>query len=359
MASMTRWKGWIQLLLGLGITFLFFYMMAPFVVATLIGAIIALIVYPLYAKLNARVSTGTSAFIVTSGLSLVVLLPIFVILFVVVYKLLQLATKFQNALSQGWTLGNILEWPWVISILDTVSEYFPVDAAWMQKQGILLLQNASTKLYKGLTNSLAHAPDLAIGGFVVVLSLYFMLRDGKRFLKFLTDLSPLPSKRSLELYRTFENTCRGVVLGMFAAAGIQGVLITLFFALTGMPSPLLYGLLAVGMGMVPILGNAPVWIGAMIYLGVQGSYFAAVVMLAGGILIGFSDNVVRTWVMEGQSDMHPFLALVSVFGALNLIGAPGIFLGPVIAAVFVAFLKMLAVESRSSRRPRRASTEPA
>ena len=93
--------------------------------------------------------------------------------------------------------------------------------------------------------------------------------------------------------------------------------------------------------------------GALIYLLVQGSYFKAALMLLGGVLIGFSDNLVRTWVMEGQSDMHPFLALVSVFGALNLIGAPGIFLGPVIAAVFVAFLKMLAQEIRTAPKSRK------
>ncbi|MCB0403784.1 MAG: AI-2E family transporter [Bdellovibrionales bacterium] len=353
MASTSRWKGWIQLLLGLSITFLFFYMMAPFVVATLIGSIIALIVYPLQQKLTRKMNPGASALILSSGLSLVVLLPIFFILFAVVYKSLQLATRLQTALSHGWTLGNVLEWPWVASILNFLSGYFPVDPDWMHKQGLALLQGSSAKVYRALTNSLAHTPDLVVGGFVVILSLFFMLKDGKRFLKFLADLSPLPAIRSQELYQTFESTCRAVVVGMFAAAGVQGVLVTIFFALTGMPSPLLYGLLAIGMGMIPIVGNAPVWMGALIYLLVQGSYFKAALMLLGGVLIGFSDNLVRTWVMEGQSDMHPFLALVSVFGALNLIGAPGIFLGPVIAAVFVAFLKMLAQEIRTAPKSRK------
>ena len=42
----TRWKTWFSLLLGLGLTFLFFYMMAPFVVAFLLGAVIAIISNP-------------------------------------------------------------------------------------------------------------------------------------------------------------------------------------------------------------------------------------------------------------------------------------------------------------------------
>jgi predicted PurR-regulated permease PerM len=69
-------------------------------------------------------------------------------------------------------------------------------------------------------------------------------------------------------------------------------------------------------------------------------------MLCGGVLVATSDNVVRPWILKGHSEMHPLLALVSVFGAVNLVGATGIFLGPVIAAVFVSFLKMLALEIR-------------
>ena len=43
-----RWKGWLQLLFGLALTILFFYMMAPFVVALLLGSVTAILCYPLY-----------------------------------------------------------------------------------------------------------------------------------------------------------------------------------------------------------------------------------------------------------------------------------------------------------------------
>lgn len=70
------------------------------------------------------------------------------------------------------------------------------------------------------------------------------------------------------------------------------------------------------------------------------------VMLAGGLTISTSDNIVRPLVMKEHSEMHPLLALVSVFGAVNLFGATGIFLGPVIAAVFVSFLRIVSLEIR-------------
>ena len=76
-----------------------------------------------------------------------------------------------------------------------------------------------------------------------------------------------------------------------------------------------------------------------------------IVMILGAIVVSGVDNVVRSLVMKGQSEMHPMLALVSALGATNLVGFSGIFLGPVIAAVFLGFLKILALEFRQEGHP--------
>jgi predicted PurR-regulated permease PerM len=69
-------------------------------------------------------------------------------------------------------------------------------------------------------------------------------------------------------------------------------------------------------------------------------------MTVAAVFISTSDNFIRPWVMKGQSEMHPMLALVSAFGAVQLLGATGIFLGPIIAAVFVSFLNILAQKNK-------------
>jgi len=91
------------------------------------------------------------------------------------------------------------------------------------------------------------------------------------------------------------------------------------------------------------------WIGATLYLAGQSQLVAATIMLMGGIGTSLADNVVRPWVMKGPAKMHPFLALVSVFGAIHLLGPTGIFLGPIIAAVFVSFLRILIGELRKEK----------
>jgi predicted PurR-regulated permease PerM len=67
------------------------------------------------------------------------------------------------------------------------------------------------------------------------------------------------------------------------------------------------------------------------------------------------DNVVKPLVLQGQSKLHPLLALLSVLGGVTALGPIGIFVGPIAVAFLQAALTMLAAEidslERSPRRP--------
>jgi len=179
---------------------------------------------------------------------------------------------------------------------------------------------------------------------MVILSFFFFNLDGHKFLNFLAKLSPIPVTRAEWLYRAFERSCRGVVLGLLLSSLVQAILVCIFFLITGMPHVVLFSVAAFLMGMVPIVGTLPITLGAIIYLFIQHQNAMAVVMIVRAVIIGTADNVVRPWILKGHSEMHPLLALVSTFGAIHLFGATGLFLGPIIAAVFVAFLRLIANE---------------
>src|SRR4051812_16900654 len=85
-----RWRGSLQFLIGIGLAVLFFYMMAPFVVAILLGAVLAIICYPLYTRLASFLPRVLSAMIVTLGVVIGVLLPFFFVIYSSSYKLLGL-----------------------------------------------------------------------------------------------------------------------------------------------------------------------------------------------------------------------------------------------------------------------------
>jgi len=340
-----KWKVWLQFILGFGLTFLFFYMMAPFIVAILLGAVLAIICYPAFENLKRLIPASLSAICVTMGMALGILLPIFFVIYTGSYKLLAVISKIKMP-QEGQALDSWLEHPWLIKVMNFVSRFVPVEEEWLRQQSLEILQGIIEKSSRMIAHSLAGMPGLILGFFIVILSLYFFLLDGERFMKFLSHLSPLKHARAVELFHSFETSCRGVVIGIFVSGVIQGFILAFLFWVTSLPNPALIGVVTLVLGMVPLVGSSPVWIGATVYLFARGSTWLAIVMLVGGIVASLSDNFVRPWIMSGQSKMHPMLALVSVFGAVSLFGATGIFLGPIIAAVFVSFLKIVSLEMR-------------
>jgi predicted PurR-regulated permease PerM len=339
----TPWRGWIQLFLGLGITVLFFSMMAPFVVAIFLGATIAILCYPVFDKFLTRLPRSLAALSVTILVTLGVLVPFVLTLYLATYRTLDVVSKYRF-LKDSHSIEQLIENPTVKKFLTQAPKVIPINKDWIYEQTLEFLQVVIEKLSGAVGRLISGMPGILMAFFVVIVSTYFFLVDGGKFLKFLRSLSPIEADRSIELYTAFETSCRGVVLGLFASALAQALLMTLFFAVTGLPNAILMGLVTVGAGMLPLVGSAPLWIGATLYHGLNGNWGNFTVMLVGGLMIVTIDNIIRPLIMKDHAQMHPMLALISVLGAVNLMGATGIFLGPIIAAVFVSFLKILSLE---------------
>jgi len=337
-----RWRAVLPLVVGLSLTLLFFYMMAPFLVPILLGAVLAIIAYPAYEKTAKFTPKWVSAGLVTLGMALGLIAPVVTVLYVGSTKILHQISNL--AIFHESNIGNLVYDGTFRNLIETLKSFFPVEPEWIETQALELLRLVVQKVSVGATYAVSATPGLLLSLTVVALSFYFFLLDGNGFLSFLLRLSPFDSNRSRSLYQVFEQSCRGVVLSLAASCGVQGLLMFIAFLVLGVPSALLFGFVTILFGIIPIVGTAPVWIGTAIYLFAQKGLAFGIIMVCVGILISSTDNFIRPWVMKGHSEMHPLLALVSVFGAISLVGPMGIFLGPIIAAVFVAFLDMMTSE---------------
>src|SRR5581483_4607294 len=62
------------------------------------------------------------------------------------------------------------------------------------------------------------------------------------------------------------------------------------------------------------------------------------------VVVGLLDNVVRTYVLNSDAELHPLLAFISVIGALQVLGLWGIFIGPIVACCLTALVKIIRQE---------------
>ena len=184
---------------------------------------------------------------------------------------------------------------------------------------------------------------LLIGTAIMIVSLYFFLYDGPGMIRSLMKLSPLDDRYEMELLIEFDRISRAIVLAMIFSAIVQGLTAGLGYYMVGMPSLVLLTLLSVLCGLIPFVGPSVIWVPVCVYLAVFEERYVAASLLAiwGLIAVASVDNVVKAYVLHGQSQLHPLLALLSVLGGVQALGPIGIVVGPISVVLLQTLLSIL------------------
>ena len=130
----------------------------------------------------------------------------------------------------------------------------------------------------------------------------------------------------------FQETGRGLLIGVGLTCAVQGLVAAIAYLCLQIPRWYALGVLTGLCSLIPILGTAIVWIPITIGLFIQQAHFKAMIMIAVGILaIGSVDNLLRPMFSKiGSLQMSTLLLLLTIFGGLELLGAWGALLGPLI-----------------------------
>ena len=117
---------------------------------------------------------------------------------------------------------------------------------------------------------------------IMLFLLFFFLRDGEAMLDTALHLVPLDAERQGHLLLHLSAVTRAVVFGSLITAVIQGTLVGVSFAIIGLPSPVVFGVLAMLAALVPLFGTALIWVPAAGVLAAQRRWGAAIFMAAWG-----------------------------------------------------------------------------
>jgi predicted PurR-regulated permease PerM len=230
----------------------------------------------------------------------------------------------------------------------------PIRATTLYDRGAAMLGGFVVDFAKGLLR-------LIIGLIIMVLALYYFLVDGPGMIHTMMRLSPLDNEYERELLDRFVNVSRAVVVAVLAAAVVQGLLagIGFYFALAPGAPIFLLTMVTMTLAVVPFVGAAGVWIPTCLWIYfyqgermvggelVTGEPFTALVLAAYCLgVVSTIDNVIKPYVLHGQSNLHPLLALMSVLGGVTALGPVGILVGPMLVAFIHALLVMVNKELR-------------
>jgi predicted PurR-regulated permease PerM len=128
-------------------------------------------------------------------------------------------------------------------------------------------------------------------------------------------------------------TIRGVVYGILGTAVVQGILTAFGLWMSGVPRPLLLGVVAGSLSVLPI-GAPTVWIPAALWLMSTGHTAWGIVLLTYGVVaVSGADSVIRPFFIARGAQLPFLLTMLGVLGGALAFGLLGIFVGPVLLGV--------------------------
>src|SRR5438445_13102762 len=170
---------------------------------------------------------------------------------------------------------------------------------------------------------------------------FFLLKDADSFRR--SALAMLPRGRLRwrgdEFFQDVNSTLAAYIRAQLTACVLIGVISSVGFALIGMPSPLVLGLIAGALEFVPLVGPLVVAILSAL-LALLHSVFgmAFVVLLFLGILRIVQDYVIYPRIIGTGIHLHPLAVILAILSGAELAGVAGIFLAiPVIAILTVSY----------------------
>lgn len=148
--------------------------------------------------------------------------------------------------------------------------------------------------------------------------LFFFFGDGTRIIDAIVRAIPMGDDRERRLMARFAEVTRATVKGTLIVAAVQGTLGGILFALVGIQAALFWGVTMGVLSLLPAVGPALVWGPAALVLAAKGELWeGAVVVIAGTLVIGLVDNLLRPILIGRESKMPDYLILLATLGGLS------------------------------------------
>ncbi|MDH3636805.1 MAG: AI-2E family transporter, partial [Gammaproteobacteria bacterium] len=172
--------------------------------------------------------------------------------------------------------------------------------------------------------------------FVFLYTVYFLQMDGDKLIRKILYYLPLNSEDESLMLNKFTSVTRATVKGTMMIGLLQGVLAGGAFAVAGIDNAVFWGTIMAVLSVIPSVGSALVWLPASIILILQGSVAGGVGLLVFcGLIVGSLDNVLRPILVGKDTKMHELMIFFGTLGGIFMFGIAGIFIGPLIASLFV------------------------
>jgi predicted PurR-regulated permease PerM len=331
-----RWSNLIFAGLFLLALVFFSRILLPFVMPVLLGGFLVVLFQPLQDALCRRLKGHGSlcAGLSTLAVFLLILVPLAAVGWLVVREVFVLVERSQDLLEQV-----DLRREFIANLPRGLRRHIRVEA--MNSETEQALMGMVTNGATVLKELLGAGTELLINLFLMTVAMYYFFLDGRRLWREGVQLIPLDQRYIQAFAREFTDVAHAIVYGNTVTALVQGALGLAGMMLARVPHAGVWGAAMVLVALVPVGGTALIWFPMGVVLLMAGKVNEGVFLLAwGAFVVSSIDNVLRPKLCGSRMTLHPLLVFLSMFGGLAVFGMMGLLVGPLIASLFMAMVRI-------------------
>jgi len=330
----------VLVLMVIAISALFFSMIHQFLMAIFLAGLFSALARPVYRRLKVMFKGHRHLASVTTLLLMifVVLIPMMLLVGIIVGQAIDVGQSITPWVKQT------IEQPDRISAylqhLPFYDELVPYREIILDKAG-KIVGSISKWIVGGLSQATLGTANFVFMTFVFLYSMYFFQMDGDRLIRKILYYLPLNSDDESLMMEKFTSVTRATIKGTMLIGILQGGLAGTAFALVGIDNAVFWGTVMAVLSIIPSVGSALVWIPAVIILIMQGDVGSGVgLLIFCAVVVGSLDNVLRPILVGKDTKMHELMIFFGTLGGIMMFGIAGIFIGPLIASLFVTIWEL-------------------
>ncbi|HXF06506.1 MAG TPA: AI-2E family transporter [Blastocatellia bacterium] len=328
----------------LGVLYLCFLMVSPFLSVLAWAIVLAIVFYPLHRRMLRFIRRpGIGALVSCLVVSGIVIAPTVLMVMALVGELADAYQLIEK---------RVLSGVWRFSLEPGQSTFLSRSIGWLNRYvdlsevnlpSLILtnLQRLSTLLVNKSTQIIQQFSTFVFKGALVLFTLYFLFRDADALLSKIKELIPLPPSETDQVLHRMRETINATIYGGVAVALAQGFLGGIAFGFLGLPSPVIWGVVMFFFSFLPVVGASIIWVPAVIVLLAQGHVGKGLFLLVWGVaVISMADNLIRPLVIKSRIRLHTLLIFFSILGGVQVFGVIGLIMGPVVLSVALALVEI-------------------
>ena len=318
------------------------WLLWPFVSVIILAIVVTAVFMPVYNLLNRRLNPTLSSVLTCVLIFIVLFLPLSFLVGILANEAWELYLTTRGAL-QNKPIMELLEKSDIFDKINSFLARFKIEITGEQLNRAIaeVGRVVALFLYEQARSITTNVLKFIVNFFFMLLIIFYLLIDSQRLISFIVKISPLPEDQDQKLIQKFKDIATAILLGNGLGGLIQGTLGGIVFALFGLKSPFVWGVIMALLAFLPILGIGVVFVPTAILLFLQGRITAGIfflafyIILSGGIEYFFKPKLVGQRVR-----MHTLIVFLSIIGGLKLFGILGIIYGPLVVTAFLTLAEI-------------------